>query len=423
MTDEGQTTSQESTQLQEIMQKYARRKTQEVPSADSAFEKTQTSTKQYSRQKEDSLETRLSKTPTTENKEANNIHSTLYGIKLELAELADEYEGLNIDFKNTIGKDAIYDFKDYAKLALYNLTLQKKKADRLRFHAATKRDDSLSNLVDTMAKVLDKQYNRAIQGREAVEELQITNISHMRFLDEQLIKRLSSGYRGSADIASVDKEIKSLEDEILTVDSSLSEKEALLQQAKTRGDIDTVKKYADEMQEILNAKYQIMDGKLSLEGTVSDIRRELLGSAEGVQSAKGAIAASKVNYKAINALIDSMNEMEIKYKHALSDLIPVFKIQGQIAYHGEELMRMKNALLKTAEISQKLMGANAQMIEFVSRDTYEFMKTGLYDPEIALATEKRLDEYIAKLNKEKVEWAEATSVISETGGAYHTKQR
>ena len=245
----------------------------------------------------------------------------------------------------------------------------------------------------------------------------------MKFLDEQLINRLASGYRGSADISVVDSEIKSLEGELDTVDSALSEKEALLQQAKARGDMTTVQQYANEMQEILGTKYQIMDGKFSLEGTVSDIRRELLESAEGVQSAKGAIAASKVNYKAIGALIDSMNELEVKYKHALSDLIPVFKIQGQIAYHGEDAMRMQRALLKTSEISQKLMEANAQMIEFVAADTFELMKTGLYDPERALATEKKLDEFVTDLNQKKVEWAEAVATVSGTSEAYHTRQR
>jgi hypothetical protein len=426
MTDTEQTQIQVSgsTEVGKIMLKYAQRKAQASPeeAAHLAFERTGTSTRQVSKQ-QDQLETRVSRSPSTNNKEADSIHSRLYGIKMELAELADEYGALNVDFKNTVGKGAIYGVKDIAWLAWYTASLQKKKAKRLRFGAATKRDQSVNILIDGMAEILDKQYNKAIQGREAVGELQVQNISHMKFLDEQLISRLASSYRGSADITVVDGEIKSLEGELAAVDSALSEKEALLQQAKAKGDMNSVKQYASEMQEILGAKYQIMDGKFSLEGTVSNIRRELLESAEGVQSAKGATAASKVNYKAIGALIDSMNELEVKYKHALSDLIPVFKIQGQISYHGEDAMRMQRALLRTSEISQKLMEANAQMIEFVATDTFELMKKGLYDPEKALATERKLDEFVKDLNQKKVEWAEAVATVNQTGEAYHTRQR
>ena len=165
-------------ELDKIMLRYKQRKTEQAAqatpqeSAHQAFERTATSTRQNLKQ-QDQLESRLGKAPTTGVKQADSIHSRLYGIKMELAELADEYGALNVNFKNTVGKGAIYGMKDLAWLTWYTASLQKKKAQRLKFGAATKRDESVNILIDGMAGVLDKQYNKAIQGKEAVEELQV----------------------------------------------------------------------------------------------------------------------------------------------------------------------------------------------------------------------------------------------------------
>jgi hypothetical protein len=173
------------------------------------------------------------------------------------------------------------------------------------------------------------------------------------------------------------------------------------------------------MSEVLDMKYGVLDGKLAADGVVSEIRRKILDSSEGVQSAKGATAASRVNYHAINALIDAYNELEIKYRHALSDMVPVFKIQAGIAVSGKQALEMKEALLRSAAISNRLMNFNSKLVTHLATEVFELTKTPLYDPVKARAVEDRISSYMTQLNQAKIEWAENQQRISEIPNAPH----
>jgi len=175
---------------------------------------------------------------------------------------------------------------------------------------------------------------------------------------------------------------------------------------RASGNIQEVVRLTDEMSQVLDMKHQILDGQLSAERLTSEIRRQILDSSEAVQSSKGAIAASKVNYRAINALVDSLSELEIKYRHAKEDMVPVFKIQGKIAAGGLAALEMRDTLLKVSAISERLMEANARMVMHLAAESFELLQTPLYDPVKAQATEERLRLYMTDLNQKKMEWAD-----------------
>ncbi len=145
---------------------------------------------------------------------------------------------------------------------------------------------------------------------------------------------------------------------------------------------------------------------------VSNIRREILDSAEGVQSSKGAAAASKANYVAINALIDSMSELEIKYKHAMEDMVPVFKIQGKIASASIAASDIKNTLIEVAAKSQQLMEANANLTMHLAAEVFDLLKTPIYDIDKAEAVTQQVQGFMKDLNNQKMEWAENQQRLS-----------
>lgn len=351
--------------------------------------------------------------------ETGRYQQDLASIRMDLAELAEEYGKLNADFRNLVGKDKLYTMGEWFRIHGNQIIGRKQAARQIKLDAIGKRGDALEKLVDRMAEVLIEQYQRAVQGQERSEGLQVENVAHLKGLDRKLIESLKGGFYSESDRTAADVEVAKLEKELEDVNSVLVEYETKIRDAQKAGDTGKVTSLTDEVGQVLDIKHGLLDGRLSAEGVVSDIRREILDKAEAVQSVKGATAASRVNYIAINALIESFKELEIKYRHAKEDMIPVFKIQGRIATLGEEGMRMREALLRTAEISQRLMKANADLVADFADKTFQLLQTPLYDPEKARAVEEDLRTKMVELNKLKMEWAQQQQVLVDEREAAH----
>jgi len=354
---------------------------------------------------------RISQAPKSGKLTTGDIHAEMAGIQMELAELAEEYGKLNVEFSTLLGKDKVYSVKDLARI-VYNSVVRDQKAVReVKLDAVKRKGDAIELLVNKMAEVLGDQYQKAVKGKARAESMQVENIGHMKTLDRRLIESLRSGYGSGADRAAADLEVVKLERELSDIESVLLGYENDVRAAQAEGNIEKVSKITGEMSQVLDIKHQVLDGRLAAEGVVSEIRRSILDSAEGVQSAKGAIAASKVNYQAINALIDSYSELEIKYRHAQADMIPVFQIQAQVASGGLQALELRDTLVKVANASQKLMEANARMVTHLAAETFELLQTPLYDPARAQKVEEDLRAFMADLNAKKMEWAEMQTTV------------
>ncbi len=357
------------------------------------------------------------KDPTT----TGELHAELAELHLDLANLADKYGKLNVKLKDVIGKESIYSLGEVIALAFHKLPVigSKNRRKEIMIQAARRRGDLIERLVEAMSEVLNEQYQRAIEGKTRSKEMQIENVAHMKTLDKKLIDSLKGGYSGGADLTTAQQEIKKLEKELDDIDAVLGEYEKDVQTAKAAGDIDKVNELTYEMGEVLDIKHGVLDGKLAADGIVSEIRRKMLDSAEATQSAKGATAASKVNYQAINALTDAMNELEIKYHHALEDMIPVFKIQGKIAAVGQSALDLHNTLREVSAISGRLMDTNAKLVMHLAAETFELLKTPLYDVEKAKQIEGKIKDYMTKLNENKRAWAENQQRLTEVSTTPH----
>ncbi len=406
-----------STRLAGLIEKYKTEQPAERAGAHQAFDA------KTSYEDDKKALQRISKAPQAGSKiSTGDIHAEMAGIQLDLADLADQYGKLNVSFQHLIGAKKIYNIGDVSKIAFYSVLGRKGKVKEVKVNAAKRRGDSIEFLVDKMTEVLNEQYQKAVQGRDRAKTLQVENVAHMKNLDKKLIESIRGNYSTSADLAAAEQEVKKLEAELGEIDGLLESYENDIQKAKTAGSVDLVSKLVGEMSQALDIKYGVLDGRLAADGVVSEVRRSMLNHAEGVQSAKGAVAASKTNYQAINALIDAMNDLEIKYRHACEDMIPVFKIQGRIAAGGMQALEMRDTLVRVANASQRLMEANERLVTHLARETFELLQTPIYDVEKAKVVEARIKASMDELNQLKKDWAENQQRLTEQPSAPHYAQ-
>ncbi|MBI5066197.1 hypothetical protein HZA97_08230 [Candidatus Woesearchaeota archaeon] len=364
---------------------------------------------------------RISNSPQTATS-TGDVHVQMASIQLDLASLADEYGKLNVNFSTLVGSKKLYGLVEGMRIKGNELIGRKQAAKALKLRAIQRRGDSIEYLVNQMSEVLNQQYQKVIEGGAKCRGVQLENISHMKTLDRKLVESLKSGVYKGVDMAQAEKEVEKLETELNDIQKVLEDYETKINAAKRTGDIDGVSKLADEMSQVLDIKHGVLDGRLGAEGVVSEIRRKILGSAEAVQSAKGATAASKVNYQALELLIGSYHDLEIKYKNAKEDMIPVFLIQGKIAAMGMEVSNLKDLLLRVSNISNQLMKANSDLVTKVSSETFNLLQTPLYDPVKMREAEEKLSAYRAELNRNKIEWAESVQSIKEVPDQAHYAQ-
>ncbi len=365
---------------------------------------------------------RMSRAPKTGTGTGDDVYKEMAGIQLDLAELAERYGKLNVNFASLVGKDKVYGLWEALKIKVYETVGKRERAREMKMDAYSRHGNGMEILVDKMSEVLADQHEKAKQGKSLAERLQAENVAHLKRLDKKLVDSLRKSYAGTADYATAEQEVKRLEDELRGIDDALMACEKEVQDAKMRSDLNAVNALTDKMTSVLDIKYGVLDGKLSADGAVSEIRRQLLDKAEALQSVKGATAATKVNYQATMTLIDAMNELEIKYRHAKEDMVPVFKSQAKIATLGMSQKEMRDTLLKVAGISTRLMDANARMVKHLSAQTFELLQTPLYDPEKARAVEEDIRAYREEMNKLKMEWVEAQQSLSIADPHYAKQQ-
>lgn len=401
--------------LEELKTKYGVVETVEKKNTtNSAFDVTRT-------HKEDLM--RLSKAPEAKQEESiSDIYQGMAEIQIELAELAEEYGKLAVTFNNVVGKDSLYTLWDAVRLKTYEILNLKDSEKKLKLEAISRKGDGIERLAGKLAEVVEDAYQRAVEGREKGKAILVEVIDHRKNLEKKIIENLRGSFYSGADKEEADKEVKKLESELSDIDKTLEAYEKDAQDAKTAGDLTKVNQLTDEMSQVLDIKQGVMDGKLSADGVVSEIRRTILDQAEGLQSAKGALVAERVNYQAVNSLIDSMDELVIKYNHAKQDMIPVFIQQAKIAGLGMEAKDVKETLLKVANVSNKLMEANARLVTRIAAETYELLKTPIYDREKALVVEENIRGYRAELDRLKMEWAANQQTLIEKIEQPHYEQ-
>ncbi len=398
------------------------------------------------------LETRLGEAPAESFQDTADVGSAyveLSGLQNRLIALGRRYGKFNVQFKDVVGKDKVFKFMEALKIKWYDarqqhfedkmtsvdpIEAEKKgyeaKADKyaniaakIRNRGYARHNRGIELVIDAMAEIVTETAQKASEGVAKSKKLQGGVVDHMKYLHEQLIENLCQNNYTGADYAAAVNAVESIMNELGEADKVLEGYEMKINEAREKKDIDEVKRLSVEMDEALQFKYQLLDGQLEADGVASDIKREILDAADGVQTAKCAIAASRVNYEHAKALVDSFAALESKYNHARDMMLEVFRQQGQITTSAKQIIEMKQALQEIAGASQQLMELNTSLVLEGLEQASEFLRTPIYDVQKAMEYEKLTRQRAGKIAEVNLQWAELETRIksvSESGAGAPT---
>ncbi|MBT5271825.1 hypothetical protein HN695_06655 [Candidatus Woesearchaeota archaeon] len=353
---------------------------------------------------------RISQAPATDadDESIGETHRAVAEVKLNLISLAKRYGKLEARLSDTFGSDATYSYTQLMKLKIYPHLGERfeKKAESIQLDAIEARGDTLNYIVKSMATIVEEMHQGAITGREKGEAIREDVVTHTKTMHRKLIDMLRGGKYSDADLFTAEREIAQIGQDLDKVEAGLKEYETLIGEAKAADNQPEVKRLTQEALGLLDIKYGILDNELEADKIRSEISRDMVYHAEGVQSTRGAIAASRVNYKIANALIDSFYGLEVKYEHAMSDMIPTFRHQAQLTDLSEAALESRDTLLIIGKASERLMEINVELATHVAAEVLELLETPIYDVEHARMVEEKLTKYMIELNENKKTWAD-----------------
>src|SRR3989338_6768174 len=72
-----------------------------------------------------------------------DIHQEMAGIQMDLAELAEQYGKLNVDFSSLVGAKKIFDLGETVRIGYNNIIGDKQQARQIKLNAIKRRGDAI----------------------------------------------------------------------------------------------------------------------------------------------------------------------------------------------------------------------------------------------------------------------------------------
>ncbi len=119
---------------------------------------------------------------------------------------------------------------------------------------------------------------------------------------------------------------------------------------------------------------------------------------------KNAMNALRLNDRTIDLLIETYEELEIKYKTVLEFLFPVLLIQGKAIILNQEAVQLKEELINIVETSQELIKANTDLTITLSQQNKYLSRKQIPDLNEAKKAEELLNEVREELKAQKSKW-------------------
>ena len=281
----------------------------------------------------------------------------------------------------------------------------KKKFRAIQINAAQRKGVKVSATLDDVEVILDKKYQVSVDNVDLVNEIRIDQVQATKDMDKLLIERAKQGNFNHADYTKQVNILGERETALSEINETFKGLKYNLEQAQEAKDAIKVKEISREVDKVLNQKHTLMDRVLDQDKKVSDIRRNILDAAKGVESAEGTLAAYRVNYKVIGGLVDAANEQEIMFKYTRSDTMKNLKIQARIADAGESMLDQQKLLDDLSNVSNELNDHIVDLTDYFTRATFEQFQKKTYDPKRLAVKEKEIDGKLRELNQLKMEYA------------------
>jgi hypothetical protein len=350
---------------------------------------------------------RVSSSPrTAESGEAEALYRNLATIQMGLAELAEEQGKLDVRFKDVVGSKKYLNYGDLVKIVGYNLLLQKRKVIQVKIDASARKGEVIDGLTDRIAEVIVQKHQNAIRGVELAHGVQAQTTEHIKTVRKNQIRRLNGSYVGDLDLANGEKNVSEIEKELADYDEVISDYEAKIIATKKTGDVAGLEKLVSDLTQVVEDHGMVLDKKQEAENIVHEIRRKIMDYTEGVRSARNALEALSVSDSQANALIDSWNKIEIKYRHANEDMVEIYRIQGKIAAYGANGLEMNKVLQQTADLYRQLLEHNEKLVMALTKQTFDLIQTDLYDPAKCKEAKARLTVGLEEQKNIEIAWAQ-----------------
>jgi hypothetical protein len=356
---------------------------------------------------------RVSAAPKTENSETAQLYANIARIQINLGELAERYGKLDVRFKDVLGKDKWITATDLAKIAFYNVTLRSRKATEVKVQASARKGETIDVLTQRIAEVISEQHENSVKGIEIAKGVRAEVTAHTKLTYENLVKRLKSGYLKTVDVVEGEKQVDALEKELKDYEAVIADYEPKIIEAQKNKDLEGIKRLTGELSEIVQEHAGLIDQKQDADAIVAEIKRRILDYSEGVQSARNAIEALKVSELQANSLIDSWNKLEIKYRHAKEDMVPIYLIQGRIAAYGTRGLQMNDLLKDTAATYRELLQHNEKLVVAFAEETFKLIELDLYDPKQAAEIRERLSQRLKQQSELEMKFAENKRLMTQ----------
>jgi hypothetical protein len=389
--------------------------TQQMSAMSDRLKKYKPSTRVEDVQAEAKPEERISSTPRANNNSggAENLYQELSSIELGLADLVDSYGKLDVRFGDVVGSNRYLKPVDTAKILAWNLLLQKKKAREVKIGAQRRKGNLVDFLSDRMAETIEEQHQYAIKGVALAKGVHIQNTNHRKTVSKNLVSRLTGSYTSDSDLSMAERDVLNRQAELVDYEGIIADYESQIIEARKIRDTEKLDKLTADLTQLIRDQGIVIDGKQDADNIVHEIRRKVLDYSEGVRSARNALEALKVSDLQCNSLIDSWDKLEIKYRHAKDDMMEIYRIQGKIAAYGSKGREMNKMLSETAALYRRLLEHNEKLVVTLSQETFDLIKTDLYDPVKCKEIEARLSQKLEEHKKMEMEWAQNQQLVTE----------
>lgn len=339
------------------------------------------------------------------------LYARLSKVQLDMAQFASDYKGIMTSFQELIGSDLLTTGEKLGLWFRRSVRRNERVAKEYEIKACTNKGLNLDKLVDALAKILDREHQTALEGTNYLQEIRVGVIEHLKKMKQEAIEGLRNSYRDTPEQATAEASLMRLQKDLDHIDRELANYEMQVSQARTTKNVDEVKRLTDEMLKLVEVQDALFDTKLETDQELFGIRRGQMDMAKRVQSAKGAIAATRLNYQTTNTLIEAYSDMEITFRYDLEHNIRVFKDQAILAIAGAKLEDMGEMMLRKADLALRTQELSVQMSTYAATKSFELLKSSQYDPKVERDLEANMVKYRDNMNKLRDEWVTLQTTV------------
>lgn len=326
---------------------------------------------------------------------------------IDLAELTARYEALSEQLDVALQENETPPLS----ARIVRLLGFRRKARSLQFRKEDRRSASIMTLVDEMADILSMEHQEALVAKESAEALRTATAAEMKRIDRELIRRLRQSAEDKPDLfgdrAEAEEEIARFEGELAEIREAVERLETDLDKARAGNGEAEVECLSEQLAQLLALKEAVLTSQTANGGPPTPLRRRLLAGVPGIDGLRASASLARSSHEALVTLLETMTELEARYRHALTHMLPSFLGAGELVESGGDA---RARLLDVNRQTRTLLDDNERLATHVARETFELM----IDPETAPAVERDLRVSRAELGDLRTRWASERAKLQDS---------